>query len=57
MWLTRSSYKEGIEALNNTNTISMSSEVMIAHLPELLLPQRLAAMTSLELMWPLKCHT
>lgn len=34
--------------LYKTNTISVSSEVMITHLPELLPPQRLAAMTSIE---------
>ncbi|CAM1504838.1 Fc.00g024290.m01.CDS01 [Cosmosporella sp. VM-42] len=55
-WLLtcRQAYTEGIEVLYRTNTFHMSSEVMIAHLPRLLLPQRLAIISSLEMIWTLK---
>ncbi|KAK2480795.1 hypothetical protein H9L39_06434 [Fusarium oxysporum f. sp. albedinis] len=38
----------------STNTIIMANEAMIAHLHQLLLPQRLASITSLEISWNLK---
>jgi hypothetical protein len=31
----------------------MSGEAMISHIPQLVLPQRLAVITSLEIRWPL----
>lgn len=48
------SYAEAIDILYSTNTIIMANEAMIAHLPQLLLPQRLAFITSLEISWNLK---
>jgi hypothetical protein len=49
--ITIHSYTEGIEILYATNTIHMSSAVMICHLPDLLLPCRLATITSVEMVW------
>lgn len=45
------SYAECITILYSTNTIHMASSVMIRHLPQLLLPQRLASITSVEMVW------
>ncbi|KAF4434589.1 NADH dehydrogenase, partial [Fusarium acutatum] len=55
-WLLscRQNYAEAIEILYSTNTIIMTNEAMIAHLPQLLLPQRLASITSLQISWNLK---
>ncbi|ENH63885.1 hypothetical protein FOC1_g10008027 [Fusarium oxysporum f. sp. cubense race 1] len=55
-WLLscRQNYAEAIDILYSTNTIIMSNEAMITHLPQLLLPQRLASITSLEISWNLK---
>ncbi|KAH7251396.1 hypothetical protein BKA59DRAFT_491896 [Fusarium tricinctum] len=53
-WLTvRNSYAETIDAFYSTHTIAMSGEAMISHIPQLVLPQRLAVITSLEIRWPL----
>lgn len=53
-WLipTRS-FIDGIDILYATNTIHMSSCVMIRHLPHLLPQQRLASITSVEMVWRL----
>ncbi|KAG5657655.1 hypothetical protein KAF25_007688, partial [Fusarium avenaceum] len=55
-WLLscRQNYAETIDAFYSTNTIAMSGEAMISHIPQLLLPQRLSAITSLEMRWPLQ---
>ncbi|TVY79577.1 hypothetical protein Focb16_v009506 [Fusarium oxysporum f. sp. cubense] len=55
-WLLscRQNYAEAIDILYSTNTIIMANEAMITHLPQLLLPQRLAFITSLEISWNLK---
>jgi hypothetical protein len=47
------SYVEGVEILYATNTVHMSSLVMMLELPNLLLPQRLAMITSVEMVWRL----
>ncbi|XEV07380.1 hypothetical protein FSHL1_012667 [Fusarium sambucinum] len=54
-WLLscRQNYAEGIDVLYSTNTVVMSGEAMISHIPKLLLPQRLASMTFIEVRWPL----
>jgi hypothetical protein len=46
-----SSYAEGINVLFRTNTIYMGSISLMRYLPRLLLPQRLANITALELSW------
>ncbi|RBR07602.1 hypothetical protein FVER53590_12741 [Fusarium verticillioides] len=55
-WLLscRQNYAEAIDMLYSKNTIIMANEAMITHLPQLLLPQRLASITSLEISWKLK---
>ncbi|KAF4471199.1 hypothetical protein FALBO_1886 [Fusarium albosuccineum] len=55
-WLLscRQNYAETVDILYSTNTLSMRGESMLTHLPQLLLPQRLEIMTSLEISWPLK---
>ncbi|PNP86407.1 hypothetical protein FNYG_00109 [Fusarium nygamai] len=55
-WLLscRQNYAEAIDILYSKNTIIMANEAMITHLPQLLLPQRLASITSLEVSWNLK---
>ncbi|KAM7206139.1 hypothetical protein V8F20_002921 [Naviculisporaceae sp. PSN 640] len=55
-WLLscRQAYVEGIEVLYATNTIHMASLPLILNLPKLLLPQRLAMITSLEVVWKFK---
>ena len=53
-WLISTrSYIDGIDILYATNTIHMSSSVMICHLPHLLSQQRLASITSVEMVWRL----
>ncbi|KAF4982780.1 hypothetical protein FZEAL_1681 [Fusarium zealandicum] len=54
-WLLscRQNYAEGIDALYSTNIIAMTGETLICHLPDLLLPQRLVALPSLEISWTL----
>ncbi|KFX94830.1 hypothetical protein V490_04145 [Pseudogymnoascus sp. VKM F-3557] len=44
-------YAEGIDVLYSTNRIHFSTQFMVLHLPQLLLPQRLASITSVELVW------
>ncbi|KAI9150585.1 DNA-directed RNA polymerase II subunit RPB1 [Paramyrothecium foliicola] len=55
-WLLscRQNYAEGITALYAKNTIIMRGKHLIMHLPQLILPHRLASMTSVELVWPIK---
>ncbi|KAF4962260.1 hypothetical protein FSARC_9649 [Fusarium sarcochroum] len=55
-WLLscRQNYAETIDLLYSTNTIAMSGEEMMTHINQLLLPQRLASITSLEIRWPLE---
>ncbi|KAF4973147.1 hypothetical protein FSARC_491 [Fusarium sarcochroum] len=55
-WLLscRQNYAEAIDVLYSTNTIIMTSEAMICSLPRLILPVRLATITSLEISWDLK---
>ncbi|KAL7907307.1 hypothetical protein GGI35DRAFT_455982 [Trichoderma velutinum] len=57
-WLLscRQAYVEGIDVLYRTNTIHMSGQTLILHLSQLLPPQRLSAITSLEIVCPLKLH-
>ncbi|CAM1511966.1 Fc.00g094790.m01.CDS01 [Cosmosporella sp. VM-42] len=52
-WLLscRQAYIEGMPILYSTNTIHTSSKEMIMQLPRLLLPQRLASIKSMELVW------
>lgn len=45
------SYVEGIDVLYSTNTIHMARNPMMLHLPQLLLPQRLASISSVEMRW------
>ncbi|EXM07558.1 hypothetical protein NOF04DRAFT_11988 [Fusarium oxysporum II5] len=47
-------YAEAIDILYSTNIIIMVNEAMMTHLTQLLLPQRLAFITSLEISWNLK---
>ncbi|KAG4263909.1 hypothetical protein FPRO04_09237 [Fusarium proliferatum] len=55
-WLLscRQNYAEAIDILYSKNTIIMANEAMITHLPQLLVPHRLASITSLEISWNLK---
>ncbi|KAF4428855.1 hypothetical protein FACUT_9312 [Fusarium acutatum] len=55
-WLLscRQNYAEMIDLLYSSNTIAMSGEAMISHIGQLMLPPRLAAVTSLEIRWPLQ---
>ena len=49
------SYIEGIQVLYKTNTIHISGRPLLSpHLPQLLLPQRLHEITSLEIAVPLE---
>ncbi|KLP21017.1 uncharacterized protein LW94_12596 [Fusarium fujikuroi] len=48
------SYAEAIGILYSKNTIIMANEAMITHLPQLLVPHRLASITSHEISWNLK---
>lgn len=45
------SYMEGMEVLYKTNTIQISSEVLLRGLHEVLTPTVLSSITSLELVW------
>lgn len=47
------SYMEGLDVLYSTNTIHIGSAFLTRHLPLFILPQRLASITSLELVWGL----
>lgn len=47
------SYAETIDILYSTNTILIYDEPLVTHLNAVILPQRLAVITSLELKWPL----
>ncbi|KAF5544801.1 hypothetical protein FPHYL_10937 [Fusarium phyllophilum] len=55
-WLLscRQNYAEAIDILYSKNTIIMANEALITHLPQLLVPHRLASITSLEISWNLK---
>ncbi|CAH0025420.1 unnamed protein product [Clonostachys rhizophaga] len=52
-WLLscRQAYMEGMEVLYKTNTIQISSEVLLRGLHEVLTPTVLSSITSLELVW------
>lgn len=53
-WLTlftSYSYVEGIDVLYTTNTIHTCSKALVLDADRLLLPQRVASITSLELLW------
>ncbi|KAK1249333.1 hypothetical protein MKX07_002849 [Trichoderma sp. CBMAI-0711] len=52
-WLCscRQAYMEGIDVLYATNTFHTASKAMILSLPSILLPQRLASIASVELLW------
>ncbi|KAL2754197.1 hypothetical protein ACRALDRAFT_2028666 [Sodiomyces alcalophilus JCM 7366] len=45
----KQAYAEGIDILYGANCIAITSEPLLLHLPRLILPQRLASITSLEL--------
>ncbi|EKJ79608.1 hypothetical protein FPSE_00293 [Fusarium pseudograminearum CS3096] len=55
-WLLscRQNYFETIDILYSTNTLILEDMCVLNSLPKLLLPQRLALVTSLEITWPLK---
>lgn len=57
-WLTTFCYRylEGIDILYGTNTIHTASKALILDADRLLLPQRLAVITSLELLWDFGSH-
>ncbi|KAF5591876.1 hypothetical protein FPANT_5548 [Fusarium pseudoanthophilum] len=57
-WLLscRQNYMETIDVLYSTNTLILQGSRMIIRLPQLLLPQRLATVTSLEVTWPFKTN-
>jgi hypothetical protein len=46
-----SRYTEGVDILYGSNTLRIASEPLLRHMPSLLLPQRLATITSLEISW------
>lgn len=48
-----SSYIEGIDVLYSTNTLRLRHTMLMRKLPELLLPQRLSSVTSLDMIWGL----
>ncbi|KAF4334531.1 hypothetical protein FBEOM_11638 [Fusarium beomiforme] len=52
-WLLacRQAYVEGIEVLYSTNTIHIASATLLVDLPAYIVPQRLSAITSLEIIW------
>ncbi|KAF4435915.1 hypothetical protein FACUT_6834 [Fusarium acutatum] len=52
----RPSYMETIDILYSTNTLILQGSRMINRLPQMLLPQRLATVTSLEVIWPFKTN-
>lgn len=45
------SYLEGIDVLYSTNTIHTASKEVLMQLGELLLPQRISSINSVELLW------
>lgn len=51
------SYMEVLDVLYSTNTIHIGSPFLTRHLPLSILPQRLASITSLELLWELAFHS
>ncbi|OAA76810.1 hypothetical protein LEL_06494 [Akanthomyces lecanii RCEF 1005] len=57
-WLQscRQAYFEGIDILYGTNTIHTASKALILDIDRLLLPQRVAAITSLEVLWDFGSH-
>ncbi|KAM3496988.1 hypothetical protein MY10362_009642 [Beauveria mimosiformis] len=57
-WLQscRQAYLEGIDILYGTNTIHTASKAVILDSNRLLLPQRVAAITSLEVLWDFGSH-
>ncbi|TQW00918.1 hypothetical protein V2A60_001951 [Cordyceps javanica] len=57
-WLRscRQAYLEGINILYGTNTIHTASKALILDADRLLLPQRVAAITSLEVLWDFGSH-
>jgi hypothetical protein len=46
----RQAYSEGIDVLYSSNTISIKSESLLRHLPQLIEPNRLGSITSLEVV-------
>ncbi|KAF4992493.1 hypothetical protein FGRMN_7125 [Fusarium graminum] len=52
-WLMscRQNYAETVDLVYSTNTFILTGEATIRHLPQILLPQRLSVMTSLEIVW------
>ncbi len=52
----RDSYLEGIDILYGTNTIHTASKALILDIDRLLLPQRVTAITSLEMLWDFGSH-
>ena len=46
----RQAYSEGIDVLYSHNCISIQSEPLLQHLPQLIAPHRLASITSLEIV-------
>ncbi|KAJ3526415.1 hypothetical protein NM208_g11202 [Fusarium decemcellulare] len=52
-WLLacRQAYIEGVQVLYTTNTIHLSSKPLLTNLSTLVLPQRLSAISSLEVVW------
>ncbi|KAG9258057.1 uncharacterized protein F5Z01DRAFT_315994 [Emericellopsis atlantica] len=57
-WLLscRQAYEEGIHILYGTNTFFLSSDFLLAHLADYILPQRLAQMTSFEVILDLPLY-
>ncbi|QGI68334.1 hypothetical protein CEK26_012296 [Fusarium fujikuroi] len=57
-WLLscRQNYMETIDVLYSTNTLILQGSRMINRLSQMLLPQRLATVTSLEVIWPFKTN-
>lgn len=49
-------YMETIDVLYSTNTLILQGSRMIDRLPQMFLPQRLATVTSLEVIWPFKTN-
>ncbi|KAH7180006.1 uncharacterized protein B0J16DRAFT_348041 [Fusarium flagelliforme] len=47
----RQAYTEGLEVLYSTNTFHLCSKPLITNLNNLLLPQRMSMITSLEVVW------
>jgi hypothetical protein len=46
----RQAYTEGVDILYSANCINIQSEPLLLHLPQLILPNRLASITSLEIV-------